>query len=177
MKYESPEELIDAIQFKLKKNASTGEVAQFKRHRIEDCPVPAFYRLVMPALAEYKYYPAANEEKAMKFEKKLMAILAGIADDISIHSSQTPLGRALFRAGFPELRFYRLLKATDDQLLKQIRYMCKYLSSKGVSANLAEAFKLTADDSAKFYEIIRRQISRDYYRSQSENSSKEEIQQ
>lgn len=162
---ESLNELFKDLSTKLTKYASNGELAQLKRAKLEETPVPAFYRLIMPALENYRFYPANDETKAVNFEKNLMALLSGMAEDPSILNLGKPLGMALGQAGYPELRFYRLLKAADDQLRKQVSYMCRYLSSKGSPGNLAEAFDLMkSQENSEIGQLIRRRISRDYYR-------------
>lgn len=172
---ESLKDLLKEINFKITKLSSNGELAQLKRQNPDEPPPPAFYRIAMPSLENYKFYPTADEKKAIVFEKNLMVLLCAMASDNYMFNPSVPLGVALSNAGFPELRFYRLLKANEAALRKQVSYMCKYLSSKGVSGNISEAFELMkSQDASEAAQIVRRKISRDYYRSQAFNNISEE---
>jgi len=172
---ESLSELFHEIGFRLTKIASSGELAQLKRQKSDEAPVPAFYHIVMPSLEKYKFYPKGDEEKAIEFERNLTAILTGMANDTTILNLANPLGSALGKAGFPDLRFYRFLKASGATLRKQIVYMCRYLSSKGNPGNLGEAFELMRNQGSSDAAVrIRRKISRDYYRTLSQSNSIEE---
>lgn len=163
-KTESLHELLQRVSSRITRQASPGELSQMKRQAPDEPPCPAFYRLAMPEVENYRYYPS-DEHSAIAFETGLMSVLAGMAEDLSVFNRSKPLGSALAEAGFSELRLYRLLKAGRESLNADVRRMVKFLSSKGVSANLAEALELIlCQDDTERSRFVRRRISRDYFR-------------
>jgi CRISPR system Cascade subunit CasB len=105
------------------------------------------------------------------WERRWATLLMGLAfcaePGRNLHEYDVPMGRALFEAGWSELRFVRLLRSTGEGLEVELRRVAQYLASKAQPANWADAAYLLFyqhDDAAgETAEDIRLSIARDYY--------------
>jgi CRISPR system Cascade subunit CasB len=83
-----------------------------------------------------------------------------------LHAAGRSLGTALADAGFSELRFVRLLRATDDTLLRLAIEAARFLAAKAQPSNQVDLALLVLSDGwtdASARERVRRQLARGYY--------------
>ena len=81
------------------------------------------------------------------------------------HSAQASLGYAMAQAGWSELRFTKLMRASPDQLPDQLISLARYLKSRDQHADVDQIISLILTPPEHDYaERLRLRIARDYYR-------------
>lgn len=148
---------------------STGDLAELRRISPDAPFTPALWKVLMKLdLADA---PPGIDQRV--WERRWATLLMGLAFCADLHDYKTPLGRALAEAGWSELRFVRLMRATDEQLETHVRRLAQFLASKAQKANWADVawllFCQSGDPSkdlcrsSEKAEEIRLGISRFYY--------------
>jgi CRISPR type I-E-associated protein CasB/Cse2 len=164
----SLEQLIGRIARAMQQSVSNGDLSDLRRSREGEGLPPAFWRI-----ASYYIEPAGwggdHGTELEETETRWSAILAILALLVGFHDASQPLGRSLAECRFSELRFSRLLRASDMGLRRLARDCGRYLSSKGARVNVAELARLLLSDGRSNAESVRRSIARDYYRSLATN--------
>ena len=141
---------------------TTGNLAELRRISPTEPYTPALWRLLI--LLELGNAPEWIQQKT--WERRWATLMMGMAYCNGLHDFHTPLGNALARAGWSELRFVRLMRASDDALETQIRHIAQFLASKSQAANWADMARLLFYQSGDAGENIRIAISRNYYQEQ-----------
>ena len=90
-----------------------------------------------------------------------------------LHVPGRRLGRALAAAGLSELRFVRLLRARERQLLSEVRTAARYLAARAEPVDWVDFARLVLSHDTKRAESVRRGIARDYYSAQEASPTKE----
>ena len=97
-------------------------------------------------------------------ERLWAALLQGMAMTAGLHIPNARLGRALVQAGWSELRFVRLMQARGDVLVKEVRRLASFLSSKSQTVDWSDIAQLLFNQEGEWAERHRRRIARDYYK-------------
>ncbi len=139
-----------------------GAAADLRRLTSGDPASPAFWKVVAEYVAPRWQFPGGGVALDQA-EQHWAVILNAIARLSALDSPRRPLGGALASAGFSELRFVRLLRATDDGLADTVRKTAHYLASKAEPANLADLADLVLSDGRDWGERLRRRVARSYY--------------
>jgi CRISPR system Cascade subunit CasB len=144
----------------------TGPLAELRRMTHESPPGPAFWRLMSKHPEVLSRAAATQDER----ERRWAALLSARAF-LQGFSRGEPLGKALALAGFSELRFTRLLRAQEDNLLLEVRRVAQFLSVKAQAANWIDLVDLVLSQGrAPYEENVRRRIARDYFRNLENNA-------
>ena len=136
---------------------STGDLAELRRIDPEEPFTPALWKVLL------KYVPD-DDRLSEEQERQWAILLMAMAHCVGLHKPGASFGAALAEAGWSELRFVRLMEAEGDHLVKQIRRLAKYLSSKNQEADWSDAAWLLFVQEGKKATKIRQNIARDYYK-------------
>lgn len=102
-----------------------------------------------------------------EWEKRWAILLRSIA---LTGQGQTPLGKALAKAGWSEGRLFRLLEAKGDALYDQMRFATDYLESKDACPDWTQGYNLLFYDN----ERARHAIARSYFTYESQSKDEPE---
>lgn len=138
---------------------STGDRAELRRISPDAPFTPALWQ----TLHRLGQHEAPGWIGQSRWERRWATLLMGMAFCTGFHDYGTPLGRALARAGWSELRFVRLLRADGETLEAHLRRVAQYLASKNQPANWADVANLLFYQSGETAEDIRLSIARSYY--------------
>lgn len=138
---------------------STGDVAELRRISPERPYTPALWKLLLACVPPPWTAGPDQDEK----ERRWAALFMGMAMTQGLHTPEVPLGAALARAGWSELRFVRLMRERGDALTAQVRRMASYLGSKSQPADWTEVAHLLLDQEGVWAERHRMRIARSYY--------------
>lgn len=144
---------------------SPGDVAALRRMDPSDPSTAAFWRLRASHLAPAGLLPEADPWRE-DAEKRWATIMIAMAHLSGLHAPGMPLGSALARAGFSELRFVRLLQARGDVLPRLAIESSRFLAAKGQPVDQKGLALLVLSDGwidPSSTERVRRSIARDYY--------------
>jgi CRISPR system Cascade subunit CasB len=141
---------------------SSGERAALRRVD-PACPVtPALWRVLNQT---HQHAPdGLFEEQKRRWERRWGLLILGMAHVPGLHRYEVPLGEALARAGWSEMRFVRLMEASADALPVLVRRMAQYLASKEQPANWDDVRQLLFSVDRDYSEDVRLRIARSYYR-------------
>jgi CRISPR system Cascade subunit CasB len=141
---------------------SSGERATLRRVDPQ-CPVtPALWRVLGQT---HQLAPdRLPEDQKRRWERRWGLLILGMAHVPGLHRYEVPLGAALARAGWSEMRFVRLMEAGADALPVLIRRMAQYLASKEQPANWDDVRQLLFSVDRDYGEDVRLRIARSYYR-------------
>lgn len=139
---------------------STGDMAELRRVEPDEPYTPALWKLMMDLDLEGTPRWLSQEQR----ETRWAALLMGMAMTAGLHDYNEPLGAALARAGWSELRFVRLLRSRGTRLVEEIRRMAQYLGSKDERANWVDVGRLLFSQEGSPADSYRRNIARHYYR-------------
>jgi CRISPR system Cascade subunit CasB len=140
---------------------STGDLAALRRLDVTHPVEGAFWRLYFDRIAD----PAdtRRSESQDADARRWAVILKGMAIMAPIVHAHEEAGALIHRAGYSELRLWRLLRADADRLPDALVHLCRYMTAKALPLNwitLAELL-LATDDTA---DQARRRIARSFYR-------------
>lgn len=138
---------------------SSGDMAELRRISPDEPFTPALWRLLMILDLDESPYWIDQE----KWERRWATLMMGMANCAGLHDYNMPLGRALAKAGWSELRFVQFMRARDTKLEKHLRRIAQFLSSKNQQANWTDVARLLFFQSGNVAENIRLSISRAYY--------------
>lgn len=143
---------------------SSGDLADLRRHPHDAPPPMAFWKVCVPHLDPL--LPGAGEprlhaERRWATAVSVMARLVGARPNL--HRSKVPLGKALALADYSELRFHRLLEATEDLLPALVRRTAAFLVAKGQRANAVDLAMLVLVSQGDQADRIRHHIARDFF--------------
>jgi CRISPR system Cascade subunit CasB len=140
-----------------------GDRAALRRISPEASFTPALWKV----LHQIGQHDAPDWISQKEWERRWATLLMGLAFCVepgrTLHEYDVPLGRALFAAGWSELRFVRLLRSTGEGLDVELRRVAQYLDSKAQPANWADVARLLFYQSGDTADDIRLSIARDYY--------------
>lgn len=139
---------------------STGDMAELRRVQPEEPYTPALWKLMEDLDLQGRPGWLDQEQR----ETRWAALMMGMAMNAGLHDYDVPLGEALAEAGWSELRFVRLLRATDTRLIEEVRRMAQYLGSKDQPADWTDVGRLLFSQDGDIADTIRRNIARPYYR-------------
>jgi CRISPR system Cascade subunit CasB len=138
---------------------TAGDAAALRRMDPRE-PAAAFFKLEGAVLDTQ----LPNEPDArIEAETRWAAIVVGLAHLGMLHKPGIPLGRALVRAQFSELRFARLIRADTERLVDELPMMARVLAAKAVPADWTGAALLLLSLGRRDEETSRRQLARDFY--------------
>ena len=158
------ESLIGRIAFTIRESISKGEIADLRRSKDDQMMPPVFWRLSV-SLIEPAGWLRGSEGAVDEREHRWSAILAVMAWLDGFHDSRRALGASLAESGYSEVRFSRLLRASDNSLRTLSRDCARYLAAKGSHVDVTQIARLLLSDGRSNAESVRRHIARDYYRS------------
>ena len=141
---------------------SPGNVAELRRLKPEDAATPVFWKLLAEYVSPNWKLPEGGAARDAA-ERRWAVILNALGYLSFLDTPRRPLGSALAEAGYSELRFIRLLRASDDALADTVRKAAQFLASKAEPANLADLADLVLSDGRPWAENVRRRIARSYY--------------
>lgn len=139
---------------------STGDMADLRRVQPEEPYTPALWKLMEDL--DLRGRPGWLDQETR--ETRWAALMMGMAMNAGLHDYGVPLGEALAEAGWSELRFVRLMRATDTRLVQEVRRMAQYLGSKDQRADWTDVGRLLFSQEGDVADSYRRNIARPYYR-------------
>jgi CRISPR system Cascade subunit CasB len=154
-------QVISRLAAALDRELSPGTVAALRRLEPSAFGNPAFWNVVTRYLDDQ--LPAGGEPRD-EAERRWAAVLCGMASTAGLNRSGHSAGEALAEAGYSELRFDRLLRATGDRLHDGLRAAGHFLASKGVDADWTDLARLALSEGTEHAESARRALARTYYR-------------
>ena len=138
------------------KNLGNGDRAELRRAQPDEPFSPALWRL----LAGREDLRDISDEEVAKWGVFLSALSQGY----ELHDLGAPLGKALHEAGYSELRLTKLLRASPEQLVDEVRSVARFVSSKRVRLNWTELADLLFNEpEGDMGKSTRRYIARRYY--------------
>jgi CRISPR system Cascade subunit CasB len=155
--------LVASINAAIQHTVSKGDSAELRRLDPENPSCAAFWRLSAMYLQEQ--LPSHGEYRD-EAERKWACIFQSMAQLGGLTQSNARLGQALLDAGYSELRFTKLLRSTGPKLRNAVREAARFLASKGKAANPFELAQLILSDNQSNQEKVRRDIARNYYKTQ-----------
>ncbi|MDZ7717620.1 MAG: type I-E CRISPR-associated protein Cse2/CasB [Balneolaceae bacterium] len=138
---------------------STGEMADLRRISPDQPFTPALWRLLL--MQDLDHSPGWIRQE--RWERRWATLFMGMAHCAGLHNYNLSLGEALAEAGWSELRFVQLMRATDETLETHLRRVAQFLAGKNQEANWTDVARLLFYQSGEAGEKIRLSISRDYY--------------
>ncbi len=151
--------VVGKIAHAIDQQLSSGDRAELRRISPEEPYTPSLWKMLM------SYVPGSwtgGSERDVK-ERRWAALLMGMSMTSGMHNPGVPLGEALARAGWSELRFVRLLRSRGDRLFEEVRRISQYLNSKSQEANWTDMADLLLNQEGEWAEKHRRRIARHYY--------------
>lgn len=142
---------------------SGGDRADLRRMRPDEAGSTAFWRLLAGAVEPTGVLPADGPARDAA-ERRWAACARALALLPEGHRPGLGLGEALAKAGFAELRFVRLLRASEETLWDEARKTAAFLASKAAPFDHRTLVALVTSDGTEAAETTRRRIARDYYR-------------
>lgn len=152
--------VIGKIAYAMEHHLSNGDLAQLRRGSPVTPYTPALWKVLLTYVPPSWTAGAKQDEK----ERRWATLLMGMAMTAGLHNPNIPLGRALVQAGWSELRFVRLMEARGDGLVKDVRRLASFLSSKSQAADWSDIAQLLFNQEGEWAELHRRRIARDYYK-------------
>ncbi len=164
--------VVNRLAGALERETTPGDLAALRRLDPDDPSNPAFWRIVVGHLVPVG---ALSEERRDRDQAEACwaALLSGMAQMHGLHVPGRRLGRALAAAGLSELRFVRLLRARERQLLSEVRTAARYLAARAEPVDWVDFARLVLSHDTKRAESVRRGIARDYYSAQEASPTKE----
>jgi CRISPR type I-E-associated protein CasB/Cse2 len=156
---------INRIAAALQREVPPGDVAALRRLVPDDPSSPAFWRMVVNYLGPTGAIPDGGPARD-EVERQWAAILGGMAVMQGLHQPGRRLGKALAASDLSELRFVRLLRAQDRQLLREVRTTARFLASKAEAVDWSDLARLVLTRDPDKAERVRRSFARDYYSAQ-----------
>ena len=151
--------VIGKIAYAMEHYLSNGDLAQLRRVSPEEPYSPALWKMLLSYVPESWTRGPQQDEK----ERQWAAVLQGMAMTTGLHDLNVPLGQALVKAGWSELRFVRLMQAQGDDLIKEVRRLASFLASKAQTADWSDIAQLLFNQEGEWAKRHRRRIARDYY--------------
>lgn len=142
---------------------SNGDRAALRRISPDAPFTPALWKVLHRLGQDETPGPLRQETWERRWATLLMGMAFCVSPSSNLHEYSVPLGRALFEAGWSELRFVRLLRARGEALEVELRRVAQYLASKSQPANWADMAYLLFYQHGSADEDIRLAIARDYY--------------
>jgi CRISPR system Cascade subunit CasB len=139
-----------------------GEVAELRRLQPEQPGSPAFYKIAAIHLSGDDFWRIGGSDLD-EIERRWAVILSSMAHTKGLHQPGSRLGKALAEAGFHELRFVRLLRASDARLLKAVSSAARFLAAKAEPFDFADLARLVESNDRPWAESFRRNVARGYY--------------
>jgi CRISPR system Cascade subunit CasB len=152
--------VIGKVDHALRHQLPTGDVAELRRVSPEEPYTPALWKLLLSHVPESWTAGPDRDEK----ERRWATLFMTMATAAGLHDPSVPLGTALARAGWSELRFVRLMQDRGQGLAVRLRRLAQYLNSKSQPADWTDVASLLREQDGEWAERHRRRISRDYYR-------------
>lgn len=138
-----------------------GDLAELRRMSPSDTLSAAFFKVMLSCV--YSDNDSCYQSLSDGSDEEWAAFIQVAAYMAELHSPSTNLGSALARAGYSELRLFRLLRAQDETLRREVRTCSKFLASKGQVCDLvgfARLLLVKKDDAAL---KVRKAIASCYY--------------
>jgi len=137
----------------------SGDIAELRRISPDEPVTPALWKVLIDLEIQDDPYWIDRDTR----EERWATLAMGIASTPGLHDYDTSLGKALAESGWSELRFVRLVRASGERLMEEVRRMAKFLSSKDQEADWTDVGHLLFSQTGDPAETYRRQIARDYY--------------
>jgi CRISPR system Cascade subunit CasB len=154
-------QVISRLAVAMDRELSPGTVAALRKLDPSSFGNPAFWHVVTQYLGDQ--LPAGGEGRDAA-ERRWAAVLCGMATTAGLNRPGRSAGEALADAGYSELRFDRLLRATGDRLHVGLRAAGHFLASKGEHADWTDLARLALTEGSERTESARRTLARTYYR-------------
>ena len=152
--------VVGKIAYAMEHHLSNGDLAQLRRASPEAPYTPTLWKVLLTYVPPSWTGGPKQDEK----ERRWAALLQGMAMTAGLHIPNARLGRALVQAGWSELRFVRLMQARGDVLVKEVRRLASFLSSKSQTIDWSDIAQLLFNQEGEWAEHHRRRIARDYYK-------------
>lgn len=141
---------------------STGSLSALRRSLHDARPTADFYRLLSGSkLRGWRW--AADEGRREEQEQRWRLIVSAYASLMPFLHRQGSLGTALRLADYSELRFERLLRASDEELQALLRSAVHQLVSKGQGCGPEDIARLVLHGDGAASRRVRSSIARDFY--------------
>lgn len=144
-----------------------GDIAALRRITPDDPAAPAFWKVAAAHLDGA--LPRADGPERDERERRWASILSGMAMTTGLHTPRRKAGEALAEAGYSELRFERLLRASGEQLFQEVRSAARFLASKAMELDWTDLAALVLSADGPGAEQVRRGLARSFYRRVSQN--------
>lgn len=138
-----------------------GDRASLRRMDPRRIVAPAFWRA--QAIFFHDILPGEVDARE-RAETQWAAVLTGAAYLEGLHTPGRRLGDVLREAGYSDLRFVRLLRANEEQLIDELPMLARYLGARQVPVDWSDAALLLLLPQSEAGERQRRNLARDYYR-------------
>jgi len=142
---------------------SSGDVAELRRLKSSNPFSPAFFKLMMSCVSSTGYNTGTAVAESEN-DSNWAAFFQVVALTAGLHNRALNLGEALARAGYSELRLFRLLRSQGDTLHKETRTCARFLASKGQSCDLTAFARILLTSNPDSASLVRKTIARGYYR-------------
>jgi CRISPR system Cascade subunit CasB len=152
--------VVGKVAYAMEHQLPTGDLAELRRISPDEPYTPALWKLLLSYVPDSWTRGRDQDEK----ERRWAALFMGMSLAGGSHDPTVPLGRALAKSGWSELRFVRLLRARGDRLFHEVRRVAQYLNSKGQSTNWTDVAQLLLNQEGEWAEKHRLRIARAYYR-------------
>jgi CRISPR system Cascade subunit CasB len=162
--------VVSRLAVALDRELSPGTVAALRKLEPSGFGNPAFWNVVTQYLDDQ--LPAGGEARDGS-ERRWAAVLCGMATTAGLNRPGHSAGEALAEAGFSELRFDRLLRATGDRLHDGLRAAGHFLASKGEHVDWTDLARLALSEGSEQAEPARRALARTYYRAKARAEKKD----
>jgi len=136
-----------------------GAIAELRRISPQKPYTPSLWRLLLD-LKESEPWGGLDRDV---YERRMATLAMSMAICVGFHKYDVPLGRALAKAGWSELRFVRLMEARGETLETFVRRVSQFLASKSQPANWVDVGWLLLGQDWKTAQKTRLRISRSYY--------------
>ena len=151
-----------------------GDLANLRRMALDD-PAPIVVRMMtgQDALAKWVTNDAIYHKWALILHGLALMTPRSSGDgSLSAHDGTTPVGQALYQAGYSESRFNRLLAAREDMFLTLLSRMFRMMAAADQRFSWREMarFIRSSDYNKDQAERCRRRISSYYYRAQAQSA-------
>ena len=160
----------------------TGPLAELRRMDIAEFP-PAFWKIYLKDIpAEWREPQGNVNPNVDRAWVALIRAMAEVAPNSNVPDAT--FGGSLAIINYSEMRFIRMLRASSDQLAREIRVACATMHRKGQKTNFYEVAQLLLGDVAVFRkpafrkqihaERCRHKIARDYFHAIHQQSTSSE---
>jgi CRISPR type I-E-associated protein CasB/Cse2 len=154
--------VVRRLQRHLSQSVDAGDLARLRRLSPSELASPAFWKVAVAVLVPAGKLESGGGEPGAR-EARWAAITSMLARLTDVARPGWPLGRALAKAGYSELRLVILLKARGHRLADVLRQLAQFLASRGQPVDPVDIARLILLQKGASGSRLRSAIARDYY--------------